>query len=77
MRAPPLAATMQNVAGQRAPTSRKTYTIDAKHFVQWMADHNYSLTTLDRDDVVAYRAHMREPMPSPRRHGCGLSPDAS
>jgi integrase len=32
--APPLAATMQNVTGQLAPTSRKTYTIDAKHFAQ-------------------------------------------
>jgi hypothetical protein len=32
--APSLAATIQNVAGQLAPTSRKTYTVDVKHFAQ-------------------------------------------
>ncbi len=58
--APPLAATMQNVAGQLAPSSRKTYTIDAKHFAQWLASQEISLTSLDRDDLVAYRAHLAE-----------------
>ncbi len=54
---PSMAATMQNVAGQLAPTSRKTYTIDAKHFAQWLADQERSLTALNRDDLVAYRGH--------------------
>ena len=58
--APPLAATMQNVAGQLAPSSRKTYTVDVKHFAQWMADQNLSLSSLDRDDLVAYRTHLAE-----------------
>src|SRR5260370_28039530 len=58
--APPMAATMQNVAGQLAPTSRKTYTIDAKHFAQWIAGRDLSLSSLDRDDLVAYRAHLAE-----------------
>jgi integrase/recombinase XerD len=58
--APPLAATMHNVAGQLAPTSRKTYTVDAKHFAQWMDGQNLSLFSLDRDDLVAYRAHLAE-----------------
>ena len=58
--APPLAATMQNVAGQLAPTSHKTYTIDAKHFAQWMVDQELSLTSLDRDGLVAYRSHLAE-----------------
>jgi len=57
---PPMAATMQNVAGQLAPSSRKTYTIDAKHFAQWLAGQDLSLTSLDRDDLVAYRAHLAE-----------------
>lgn len=57
---PPMAATMQNVAGQLAPTSRKTYTIDAKHFAQWLADRGLSLSSLDRDDLVAYRTHLAE-----------------
>lgn len=58
--APSLAATMQNVAGQLAPTSRKTYTVDVKHFAQWMADQDLSLTTLNRDDLVAYRTHLAQ-----------------
>jgi integrase/recombinase XerD len=57
---PPMAATMQNVAGQLAPSSRKTYTIDAKHFAHWLAGQDLSLTELDRDDLVAYRAHLAE-----------------
>lgn len=55
---PPMAATMQNVAGQLAPSSCKTYTIDAKHFAQWLASQGLSLSSLDRDDLVAYRAHL-------------------
>jgi hypothetical protein len=31
---PPLATMMQHVTEQRAPTSRKTYMIEAKHFAQ-------------------------------------------
>jgi len=58
--APPLAATMQNVAGQLAPSSRKTYMIDAKHFAQWLVIQELSLTDLHRDDLVAYRAHLAE-----------------
>ncbi len=57
---PPLQATMNNVAGQLAPTSRKTHSIDAKHLAHWMADQNLSLSSLDRDDLVAYRAHLAE-----------------
>ncbi len=58
--APPLAATMHNVAGQLASTSRKTYMVDTKHFAQWMAEQNLSLFSLDRDDLVAYRTHLAE-----------------
>ena len=57
---PPMAATMQNAAGQLAPSSRKTYTIDAKHFAQWLASWDLSLIELQRDDLVAYRAHLAE-----------------
>jgi len=58
--APPMAATMQNVAGQLSPGSRKTYMIDAKHFAQWLAGRELSLHDLVRDDLVAYRAHLAE-----------------
>src|SRR3984893_18102943 len=56
---PPMAATMQNVAEQLAPSSsHKTYTINAKHFAQWLASLDLSLNSLDRNDLVAYRAHL-------------------
>ena len=58
--APVLAATMQNVTGQLALTSCKTYTIDAKHFVQWMADQGLSLFSLGRDELVSYRSYLAE-----------------
>src|SRR5882672_6117902 len=57
---PSVSATIQNIAGQLAPTSRKTYAADIKHFVHWMADQGLSLFLLDRDDLVAYRAHLAE-----------------
>ena len=57
---PPMATTMQNVAGQLAPSSRKTYTIDAKHFAKFLASRDLSLNELHRDDLVAYRAHLAE-----------------
>ena len=55
-----LSATMANVVGQHAPSSRKTYTLDAKQFAQWMAERNLSLESLTRDNLVAYRAHLGE-----------------
>jgi integrase/recombinase XerD len=57
---PPMAATMQNVAGQLAPSSRKTYMIDAKHFAQWLSGQDFSLTELHQDELVTYRAHLAE-----------------
>lgn len=57
---PLMAAAMQNVAGQLALTSRKTYTVDAKHFAQGLAGQDLSLLALDRDNLVAYRAHLAE-----------------
>ncbi|MEO6892835.1 MAG: tyrosine-type recombinase/integrase [Ktedonobacteraceae bacterium] len=58
--APSLAATMQNVTRQLAPASRKTYTIDAKHFAHWLVSQELSLSSLDRDALVIYRAHLAE-----------------
>ena len=58
--APSLAATIQNVTRQLAPTSQKTYIIDAKHFAQWMADQDLSLFSLGRDERVAYRRYLAE-----------------
>ena len=58
--APPLAATIQNFTGRLAPTSRKTYTVDAKHFVQWMAEYNLFLSSLRRDDLIVHRTHLAE-----------------
>jgi integrase/recombinase XerD len=57
---PTLAATMHNVAGQLAPTSRKTYTHDARHFAKWMTERGLAFQTLSRDDLVDYRIHLSE-----------------
>lgn len=57
---PDLWATIHNVVGQLAPTSRKTYRYDSKHFAFWMADHGLMLQTLSPDALVAYRAHLAE-----------------
>jgi integrase/recombinase XerD len=54
------AATLHNVAGQLAPTSRKTYTHDARHFAGWMTERGLAFHTLSRDDLVDYRAHLSE-----------------
>ncbi len=56
---PAMAAMMQNVVGQLAPTSRKTYTIDVKHFAQWLADQELSLYELIRDDQVDLAVNLR------------------
>jgi integrase len=58
--ASPLAATMHNVTGQLAPTSQKTYIIDAKHFAQWMANQDLSLFSLGRDELITYRLYLAE-----------------
>lgn len=52
--------TMHNVAGQLAPISRKTHTINAKHFALWIADQEPSLCSLSRDDLYIYRMHLAE-----------------
>jgi integrase/recombinase XerD len=57
---PDLEATIHNVARQLAPTSRKTYAYDTRHFARWMAAHSLKLHALSRDDLVAYRAHLAE-----------------
>lgn len=51
---------MQNVTRQLAPTSRKTYIIDAKHFAQGMLDQNLSLFSLGRDELIVYRLYLAE-----------------
>jgi hypothetical protein len=45
---PDLAATIHIVPGQLAPTSRKTYLHDARHFARWMRDYTLSLQMLSR-----------------------------
>ena len=57
---PSFSTTIQDIAGQLASTSRKTYTTDIKHFARWMVDQDLSLFSLDRDDLVTYRAHLAE-----------------
>jgi site-specific recombinase XerD len=57
---PPLSATIQHVAGQLAPPSRKAYTVNVKHFAGCMAERDLSFSLLSRDDLVVYRIHLAE-----------------
>lgn len=48
---PDLATTMHYIVGQLAPTSRKTFLHDAKHFARWMAGDALPPSVLFRDDL--------------------------
>lgn len=53
-------AMLIDVAGQLAPTSRRVYTQDAKHFAAWLNVQGLSPHTLTRSDMVSYRKHLAE-----------------
>ncbi len=57
---PDLKTTKDNVAGQVAPSSLKTYASDLRHFVYWIADHDLTLQSLSRDDLVTYSIYLGE-----------------
>jgi hypothetical protein len=73
--APPLAATMQNVTGQLAPTSRKTYTIDAKHFAQWMVDQAFLSSRSVEMNWSRIGGIWQSTMRRRPPYGCGGLPD--
>ncbi|HEX2913788.1 MAG TPA: tyrosine-type recombinase/integrase [Chloroflexia bacterium] len=58
-----LEATFHALTGQLAPRSQKQYRSDAKHFAQWLGEHNLLLQTVSRDDMIEYRRHLAETYP--------------
>lgn len=51
-------ATLTDVAGQLAPTSKRVYGQDAKVFAAWLNEHRLAPHTLTRQDVIAFRAYL-------------------
>jgi len=44
-----------NVIGQVAPSSKQSYTFSAITFHTWLLDHHFTLETVDRSGMIAYR----------------------
>jgi len=43
-----------------APSSRRVYSHDVKVFVGWLAEQGLTPATLTRDDMITYRAYLKE-----------------
>lgn len=52
--------TMTDIAGQLAPSSKLTYTNDAKHFATWMQRQGIIPNDMTRSDMIAYRLFLAE-----------------
>ena len=44
-----------NVIGQVAPSSKRSYTYSTITFHTWLLDHQYTLETVDRSGMIAYK----------------------
>ncbi len=49
-----------NIIGQVAPSSKQSYTFSAVTFHAWLLDHQYTLETVDRSGMIAYRDFLAE-----------------
>lgn len=52
--------TIVDIAGQLAPSSRRIYLNDAKHFAQWMIERELQPATMTRSDMIAYRSYLAD-----------------
>ncbi len=55
-----LTQTMTDIAGQLAPTSKRVYLNDVRHFANWMQEHSLTPATMTRSDIIAYRSSLSE-----------------
>ncbi len=55
-----IATVMTDVAGQLAPSSRRIYLSDAKHFATWLSAHGLNLLTVDRTSMIIYRQYLAD-----------------
>jgi site-specific recombinase XerD len=49
-----------DIAGQLAPSSKRIYLNDTKHFAEWMQEQGLTLSSMSRSDMIAYRLHLAE-----------------
>jgi integrase len=52
--------TITDIAGQLAPSSKRIYLNDAKHFADWMKREAITPGSMTRSDMIAYRLHLAE-----------------
>jgi integrase/recombinase XerD len=50
--------TMNDVAGQLAPKTRRIYMIDARHFANWLFERGLDLARAQRTDIIEYRRYL-------------------
>jgi integrase/recombinase XerD len=59
-----LSTTIDDMAGQLAPTSQRIYKSDALHFVAWLSEHGitpeHMHERMSRSVMIAYRRHLAE-----------------
>lgn len=49
-----------DIAGQLAPSSKRIYLNDTKHFATWMQEQGVIPNEMTRSDMIAYRQHLSE-----------------
>ncbi len=52
--------TISDIAGQLAPSSKRVYLNDTKHFAEWMQEQGIVPSAMSRSDMIAYRLHLAE-----------------
>src|SRR5438445_10478888 len=52
--------TMTDIAGQLAPSSKRIYLNDAKHFATWLQQQELTPVSVTRSDMIAYRLYLAE-----------------
>src|SRR6202021_873979 len=52
--------TITDIAGQLAPSSKRIYMNDAKHFADWMQKQGLTPAGMTRSDMIAYHLHLAE-----------------
>jgi integrase/recombinase XerD len=53
-------AALTDAVGQLSPSSRRTYTIDARQFAGWLLEQGIMPAAMTRSHAIAYRAYLQE-----------------
>ncbi|OLD63275.1 MAG: hypothetical protein AUF65_02645 [Chloroflexi bacterium 13_1_20CM_50_12] len=52
--------TITDIAGQLAPSSKRIYLNDAKHFADWMQEQGMAPESMSRSEMITYRLHLAD-----------------